>query len=102
MEGRELLLESSLAEFLKEKERLREEHEQQKKELHDLSLYPEVDYQNQGNGYAWGMSIDLNSCVGCNACMIACEAENNIPIVGKEQVVRSREMNWIRVDANGN
>jgi MoCo/4Fe-4S cofactor protein with predicted Tat translocation signal len=99
MEGRDLLRESSLEEFVKDKERLREEKEKQKKELHDLSLYPEVDYQNQGNGYAWGMSIDLNSCVGCNACMVACQSENNIPIVGKEQVVRSREMHWIRVDA---
>jgi molybdopterin-containing oxidoreductase family iron-sulfur binding subunit len=99
MEGRDLLRESSLEEFLKDKEHIREEQAKQKKELHDLSLYPEVDYQNQGNGYAWGMSIDLNSCVGCNACMIACQSENNIPIVGKEQVVRSREMHWIRVDA---
>jgi MoCo/4Fe-4S cofactor protein with predicted Tat translocation signal len=99
MEGRDLLRESSLEEFLKDKEKVREEQEKQKKELHDLSLYPEVDYQNQGNGYAWGMSIDLNSCVGCNGCMIACQSENNIPIVGKEQVVRSREMHWIRVDA---
>ena len=99
MEGRDLLRESSLEEYLKDKEQLREEREKQQKELHDLSLYPDVDYKNQGNGYAWGMSIDLNSCVGCNACMIACQSENNIPIVGKEQVVRSREMHWIRVDA---
>ena len=99
MEGRDILREGTLAEFLKDKEHLREEQAKQKKELKDLSLYPEVDYQNQGNGYAWGMSIDLNSCVGCNGCMIACQAENNIPIVGKEQVIRSREMSWIRIDA---
>jgi len=99
MEGRDLLREGPIEEFIKEKEKLREESAEQKKELHDLSLYPEVDYKNQGNGYAWGMSIDLNSCVGCNACTIACQSENNIPIVGKEQVVRSREMHWIRIDA---
>jgi MoCo/4Fe-4S cofactor protein with predicted Tat translocation signal len=99
MEGRDLLRESSLEEYSKEKDHLRQEAEKQKKELHDLSLYPDFDYKGQGNGYAWGMSIDLNSCVGCNACMVACQSENNIPIVGKEQVVRSREMHWIRVDA---
>ncbi|MEZ4606093.1 MAG: TAT-variant-translocated molybdopterin oxidoreductase [Deinococcales bacterium] len=62
---------------------------------HESDLYKEFDYTS----YAWGMVIDQTVCTGCNACITACQSENNIPIVGKDQVAVGREMQWIRVDA---
>ena len=91
MEGRPLVREATLEEFKKEPHFAEEMVEHPPLQ----SLWEERKYDE---GYQWGMTIDLNSCTGCNACMLACQSENNIPVVGKEQVSKGREMHWIRLD----
>ena len=82
----------TLAEFLKNPDSIHEGFENPDPAM---TMYPPWDYSK---GYAWGMAIDLNACTGCDACIIACQAENNIAVVGKDQVRRGRLMQWIRVD----
>ena len=89
-EERELARQSTLAAFLADSQVLK------RPGATDLSLYDKPPPRSAET--AWGMSIDLNACIGCNACIVACQAENNIPVVGKEQVVREREMHWLRID----
>jgi molybdopterin-containing oxidoreductase family iron-sulfur binding subunit len=91
MEGRPIVREASVEEYKKEPGLIKEMAESP----NGLTMFPFVDYSK---GYQWGMAIDLNSCVGCNACLVACQSENNIPVVGKDQVQRGREMHWIRLD----
>ncbi len=91
MENRHLVRHADLAEYKKHPDFA---HKQVHNFPEDLTLYSGFEY----NGNAWGMAIDLTACLGCNACTVACQAENNIPIVGKEQVLNGREMSWIRID----
>jgi len=91
VEHRDLVQIATLDEFRKDPTFAKHEDTTENK---DISLYPNYPY----DGYAWAMSIDLNRCVGCNACVIACQSENNIAVVGKDQTLRGRVMHWIRID----
>ncbi len=86
---RDIIKEGTVEEYLKNPGYFKESG------YHELeSVNPPIEYK----GLKWGMSIDMNKCLGCNDCVVACNVENNIPVVGKEQVDRGREMHWLRID----
>ena len=98
----EVVRETTLASFKKYPEQYKEYREELRKEFAPITgdyrkegtIYP--DYEKPG--LKWGMSIDMNSCTGCNACVVACHAENNVPVVGKREVLRYHDMHWLRID----
>ncbi|MFN8443023.1 MAG: TAT-variant-translocated molybdopterin oxidoreductase [Caldilineaceae bacterium] len=88
LEGRNLVRTGTLEEYVTDPHFTADEQGEAE------TLYPGYQYE----GHAWGMAIDLTACIGCNACTIACQVENNIPTVGKEEVLKGREMHWLKVD----
>ena len=91
MEGRAIVRSASLEEFTKNPKFA---HEMSEAPSKTMTLYPEYEY----TGYKWAMAIDQNTCTGCNACVIACQSENNIAVVGKTEVNRGHKMHWLRID----
>ncbi|MFP4025351.1 MAG: 4Fe-4S dicluster domain-containing protein [Thiohalospira sp.] len=92
MEGRDIVRETTLNKYQKNPESGNERHKEVEK--HHQSLYQEYIYE----GHHWAMIVDLNACTGCNTCVIACSIENNVPIVGKAEVLKAHEMHWMRID----
>lgn len=92
MEGRAIVRESVLTAWQNDPASGNELHEFN--EAHKATLYPEVKFE----GHHWALAVDLNRCIGCSACVIACQAENNVPVIGKREVMRRRIMHWMRID----
>ncbi len=98
-EGRPIIRETTLTKFIANPKDLNKHEEEELKTygedyVKDATMYPYYDKP----GMKWGMSIDLNTCTGCSACVVACHAENNIPVVGKHEVARYHDMHWLRID----
>jgi molybdopterin-containing oxidoreductase family iron-sulfur binding subunit len=92
LEGRNLIRVATAEQYRADPQFAKKQEHQPNK----LTLYSFSNFTYEG--YAWGMAIDQNVCTGCNACVVACQAENNVPVVGKAQVANGREMHWLRVD----
>ncbi|MBM3784740.1 MAG: 4Fe-4S dicluster domain-containing protein [Acidobacteria bacterium] len=89
--GRPIVQEASVQKYAEEPHFAKHDEEH-------VELFQLFDSHDYSKGSQWGMAIDLNACIGCNACLLACQSENNIPVVGKDQVAKGREMHWIRLD----
>jgi len=89
LEGRDIVQEATFEEYKKDPHAGAEGHHGE---------VPTMWTEHKYDGYRWGMAVDMSACVGCNACMAACQVENNVPVVGKEQVFRGRDMHWLRID----
>ncbi len=96
-DDRPVVKEATLADYSKDKNAGNWEIDlPEYKKATDVTLYPQTDYSEQG--HHWKMSVDLNSCIGCGACSVACSVENNVPVVGKTEIQNYRDMHWIRID----
>jgi MoCo/4Fe-4S cofactor protein with predicted Tat translocation signal len=99
MMGRDIVKETTLADFIKDpyagNHQVTYATHNGDKPASEVTLWDEFDHST---GHFWNMSIDLTSCIGCSACVISCHAENNVPVVGKEEVRKSRDMHWLRID----
>ncbi|MBU6341275.1 MAG: TAT-variant-translocated molybdopterin oxidoreductase [Bacteroidetes bacterium] len=94
--NRSIIFQTNLNELHKLEEEMEEFHKESK-HLNEQTLYPNYS-EFFGTGLKWGMYVDLNACIGCGACQIACVSENNVPVVGKKEVARHHEMTWLRID----
>lgn len=88
IEGRDLIREASLKEFVKDPSAGNHTH------AHIITLWDEHD----SKGHRWAMAVDLNACTGCGSCVVSCNAENNVPVVGRQEIINRREMHWMRID----